>query len=197
MHTSVELYNGSLKRKERRQYRNCFNNAAKEMTMAHEKWKSDMHSNANMTIHLTPFSPTIHADATCATSHSYALHSLAGLRESNIYFFQSWCSSLKKLTRVHTPCTLHSEWTCEVEIRTSRSQFCQPWDATSTRTLTVMETIVSCQVAHKDPWNAWWVHRNSLNCSPQAILKQVRTCKHKAKMLAGFAPHISNAWCTQ
>lgn len=89
MHTSVELYNGSLKRKEKRQYRNCFNNAAKKMTMAHEKWKSDMHSNANMTIHLIPFSPTIHADATCATSHSYALHSLAGLRATFFFFFFS------------------------------------------------------------------------------------------------------------
>lgn len=195
MHTSVELYNGSLKRKERRQYRNCFNNAAKKMTMAHEKWKSDMHSNANMTIHLTPFSPTIHADAIRATSHSYALHSLAGLRAT---FFSILVQQLEKVNKsTHTLHAVFRVHMREVEIPTSRSQFCQPWDATSTRTLTVMETIVFCQMAHKDPLSAQWAHKDSLNCLARAILKQVRTCKRKTEMLAGLprtlATHDANS----
>lgn len=67
--------------------------------MAHEKWKSDMHSNANMTTHHISVSPTIHANTTRATFHGYAHHSLADLTEQH---FQSWCSLKRKLTGVHT-----------------------------------------------------------------------------------------------
>lgn len=124
-----------------------------KMTMAHEKWKSDMHSNANMTTHHI----SVQSNDPRKHHRRMATHFIHLLTWESTTFCGLGAVRRKNLTRVHT------FW------RTFRA-YIQSWS--SYTSVTLLSTLgwdiyekhlwnqLSRHVAYKDPFDAHWVHHN-------------------------------------